>query len=676
MKRILVVDDNENNLYYLDKLMGGHGWQVILAHHGAEALMLARQQMPDIIVSDLLMPVMDGYTLLHHWKTDEKLKKIPFVVYTATYTESEDERLALSLGADSFFLKPIEPEDFLSRIHVVLERAALALPAIPKNSVQPIETNEKLYNEALVRKLEQKMIQLEESNQILKRDQAELRMLESAIRAVSQGIIITDPNRADNPIVYVSPGFQKLTGYTEEESVGRNCRFLQGKETGADARAKISKALQEARNCQVEILNYRKDGSTFWNRLNISPVTDGGGRLTHFVGVLSDITQERHLETQLRQSQKMRAIGTLAGGVAHDFNNLLAVIGLHVENILAQVPAEATIRKGLESILKAQDRGAGLTRQLLAFSRKQGVELRPVDIDKTVKGLVDMLGRIVGEDIELETEFGDGEKIILGDPHQLEQLVTNLVINARDAIQIRGRISIQTSLFDGGGSHPIEAEKNKPKNFVKLVVSDTGRGMDEETQSRIFEPFFTTKEIGKGTGLGLSTVDGLVRQFYGHINVKSKIGSGTSFEIYLPITDQPITASVVPKSQLTAINTGITILVAEDQPDLRLILARTLRDAGYTVLEAQNGETALEMYKNYGSKIHLIITDVVMPKMGGREFSEKLTQLNPEVIVLFLSGYTEDTLLRYGLSGTKNHRFIDKPFTAQTLLSKVRDLLG
>lgn len=675
MKRVLIVDDHENNIYYLRSLMEGHGWEVITARHGAEALVLARQKFPDLLISDLLMPVMDGYTLLRHWKADERLNKVPFIVYTATYTEAEDERLALSLGADAFILKPTEPDDFLLRIEDVQKRATQTPPSLPKTIIGTEAATAHLYNETLIRKLEEKMLQLEESNKILKRDQTELRMLERAIKAASQGIVITDPNRSDNPIVYVSPGFERLTGYSSNEVIGRNCRFLQGRDTSPESTAVIRKALQGANTCDIEILNYCKDGRPFWNHLNISPVLDSAGRLTHFIGVQTDVTQQRNLENQLRQSQKMRAIGTLAGGVAHDFNNLLAIIGLHVENILLQIPADSPFKKGLESILKAQDRGAGLTRQLLAFSRKQGIELKPVDIDKTIMGLIEMLSRMVGEDIELEAFYGEGSKVILGDLHQLEQLVTNLVINARDAIQMSGRITIKTSLVDGGNSHPVESERTKPNNFVKLSVIDTGIGMDAETVSRIFEPFFTTKESGKGTGLGLSTVDGLVRQFNGRVEVKSELGKGSTFDIFLPISLEMYAKPTIRNSEGKKIVTGQTILVVEDQQELRSILARTLRDAGYMVIEAQNGETALETYTNYGSPIHMVITDIVMPKMGGREFSERLLEINPDVIVLFLSGYTEDALLRYGISGSKNHRFIDKPFTVSTLLSKVRELL-
>lgn len=678
MTHILIVDDQEENIYYLKKLLEGHGYRVTSARHGAEALVYARKSPPDLVISDLLMPVMDGYTMLRHWKSDDKLKGIPFIVYTATYTESEDEQLAFDLGADAFILKPAEPESFLERIRS-WEGANNINQKVPNVPTPSLNTNEH-YNVTLIRKLEKKMLELEESHRLIQQERNDLLLLDRAIRSASQGIIVADATDPELPIIYVSPGFEAMTGYKASEILGKNCRFLQGPDTDPETVKNIRKKLLLGNGFSVEILNYHKNGRSFWNELTINPIKDENGKVIQFVGIQNDITQRRILESQLRQAQKMEAIGSLAGGIAHDFNNLLAVIGINVERLLLKADLSAEIREGLEEALSAQVRGAALTRQLLSFSRRQSIKPKPVDIDQTLKGLLTMLERLINENIELKVDFGPEKKIVLGDIGQIEQIVVNLLINSRDAIDGKnaGFIKITT----------LHENLNEPRAFglymvpagsyVQLSIEDNGCGISKGNLSRIFEPFFTTKEVGKGTGLGLATVYSIVRNAGGYINVSSQVGLGTQFKILLPSAKDDQNAGLKieePKNQ-SSNNNGKTILLAEDDSALRTALGRTLRDAGFSVLEASDGEVAFDLFMKNMDNIQLIITDVVMPKMGGRELAAKVSEIcNHSKKVIFLSGYTTDTLLRHEISGIATN-FLDKPFSIAKFLEKVSEVLA
>ncbi|HEY1068296.1 MAG TPA: PAS domain S-box protein, partial [Pirellulales bacterium] len=344
-----------------------------------------------------------------------------------------------------------------------------------------------------------------------------LRLRDRAIQAVSQGILITDPNLADNPIIFASRGFEQITGYAAAEVYGRNCRFLQGAGTDRHAIATLHEAIATGRECAVEMLNYKKDGSPFWNSLSITPIREGG-RVTHFVGITMDVTDRRRLETQLRQAQKMEAIGQLAGGVSHDFNNLLTVINGYSEMLLEQLPPDAPSRVAVSAILQAGERAAGLTTQLLAFSRQAVLEPRVVDPNAVVAETGKMLQRLIGEDVFLSTALAPGVSRVNVDPGQLVQVLMNLAVNARDAMPQGGKLTIETRNVELSGDEVQRRFELRSGPYVLLSVSDTGTGIADEVKSRVFEPFFTTKEQGKGTGLGLATVYGIVKQSGGSID--------------------------------------------------------------------------------------------------------------------------------------------------------------
>ena len=371
-----------------------------------------------------------------------------------------------------------------------------------------------------------------------KKAEEALRLRDRAIQAVTQGILIADANQPDRPIIYASPGFERMTGYTQAEALGRNCRFLQGKDTDPAAVAQIRESIRDSRPCTIELLNYRKDGTSFWNELSISPVADLNGRLTHFVGVQIDVTQRRQLEAQFRQSQKMEAIGQLAGGVAHDFNNLLTVISGYSDLLLTTIAPGDPSRDLVEEIHRAGERSASLTRQLLVFSRKQVVAPRVLDLNILVTDAEKMLQRMIGEDVRLLSVACARDLRVKADPGQLEQILMNLAVNARDAMPQGGKLTIETSDVELDEVYARLHAGVQPGSYALLAVSDTGCGMTPEVQARIWEPFYTTKEVGKGTGLGLAVVHGIVKQAGGHVGVYSEMGLGTTFKIYLPRVDQ------------------------------------------------------------------------------------------------------------------------------------------
>jgi len=388
---------------------------------------------------------------------------------------------------------------------------------------------------------------------------------------------------------------------------------------------------------------------------------------------IRDLTERRKLESQFRQAQKMEAVGRLAGGVAHDFNNLLMVISGYTEVLLEELPLEDPLLPKAQAIQQAADRATTLTRQLLAFSRKQLLELKVVDVNAIVSDMERLLRPLIGETIELTTRLNPNVGHTRADAGQLEQVIMNLVVNAKDAMPTGGKILIQTSQQE---LDPARREHSliEPGPYVLISVSDTGGGMDKETQSRIFEPFFTTKEKGKGTGLGLSTVYGIVKQSGGYIFAHSELGHGTTFRIYLPRVEDPAEHAGPIKNPQAAMGGSETVLLVEDEESVRHLVRETLVSKGYHVIEADNGEAGLRVAEGHNATIDMLITDVVMPGMSGRELAHRIAAARPQIKVLYLSGYTEDAIIHEGVlePGTA---FLQKPFTLQVLSRKVRDVL-
>jgi PAS domain S-box-containing protein len=453
-------------------------------------------------------------------------------------------------------------------------------------------------------------------------------------------------------------------------------------------------AIAQGRDHELEYRSIAADGREVWLRDIVHVVRDSSGRPVTLRGLTVDLTElrrsERALrqsEEQLRQAQKMDAVGKLAGGIAHDFNNLLMVIRGDSDLMLRRLAPGHALRRNAEGIRDAADQAATLTRQLLAFSRKQVMAPRLVDLNGIVASIHAMLQRLLGETINLVTVTAPDLGGIKADPGQMEQMILNLCVNARDAMPDGGRLTVRTANVDLDEAAAARLSDARPGPYVMLEVSDTGVGMDAETRSHLFEPFFTTKEQGKGTGLGLSTVYGTVKQSGGHIAVESEPGRGSTFTVYLPrvaapvapveraAAETPVARSGAPATEAVLTpGRGETILLVEDAQRVRAVVREILEMSGYVVLEARHGAEALEVSNRHVGVIHLLVTDVVMPQMSGRELAQRLATLRPELKVLYMSGYTDDAIVRHGVLAS-GIAFLSKPFTPNALALKVREVL-
>jgi two-component system cell cycle sensor histidine kinase/response regulator CckA len=511
------------------------------------------------------------------------------------------------------------------------------------------------------------------------RAEEEIRKLSHAVEQSANIVIITD---AQGYIEYANPRFTETTGYTLEEAIGQHTRILKSGHMPPEEYKRLWETITAGKEWRGEFHNKRKTGELYWESASISPIKNADGVITHFLAVKEDITESKRaeaaqarLEEQLRQAQRMECIGRLASGVAHDFNNLLTVIRGDCDLVRPSRPIGDPRTGDLEQIRLAGERAAGLTRQLLAFSRQQVMAPTVLDLNDLVTNLHKMLGRLIGEDITLSTILQPGLWSITADPGQIEQVIMNLAVNARDAMPTGGRLTIETDnvrLDESYAQTHLEAPIGP---CVMLAVTDTGHGMDKPTQARIFEPFFTTKEPDKGTGLGLATVYGIVKQSGGDIMVYSEPGQGTIFKIYLPASETALKSPVIAQPHPSVSRGGHeTILLVEDEKTVRELVRLTLQAEGYTVLEADSGSEALSLAKHYQGQIDLLMTDVVMPHMNGRELAEQLKALYPQLRILFMSGYTNETIVRHGVLATEI-KFLPKPFSPVTLTSKVREVL-
>ncbi len=701
---ILVVDDNECNRYQLEVLLSGNGYHVVTAAHGVEALDKARRSPPDLVIADVLMPVMDGFSLCREWKRDQSLKAIPFVFYTATYTDERDREFALSLGAERFIVKPEEPDVFVRSIWEVIRQAehAASAPQLPPPAGPrrvPIEAEEKeagylrQYNEVLVHKLEDKLVQLEHVRRELEHEVAERRQSEEAFRRGEERLQLAldaahlgtwDWDIGTGRILW-SEHHAELFGLKKDEFGGSYADFERC--VYPEDRAGIATALAVARD-QHTVYHHEfrvvwPDGSVHWLMDLGRFFYDAGGQPVRMNGVVQDITEQkdaeaerRQLELQIQQAQKLESLGLLAGGIAHDFNNLLTAILAHAGLAVGDLPPESPVRDNLLQIEKVSHRASDLCRQLLAYAGRVELQIEPLNLSELVAELLPLLKVSISKKVALDCHFPEHLPSVEGDPTQLRQVVMNLVINASEAIgSNEGVIAITT-----GEQHCDEAYLRElrrvgttgPGIYVFLEVTDNGCGMDAETQARIFDPFFTTKFTGRG--LGLAAVLGIAQSHRCAIKVQSERGKGTTFRLLFPPSSKMV-ARVEARAPSEQWRGSGTVLVVDDEEPVRDAAAMLVERLGFRAVKAADGREAVELFKKCAEQIACVLLDVTMPRMGGEEVARELQRLRPEVPILLTSGYTEQEITpRFADQSVAG--FISKPYQIAALASVLRRVLA
>ncbi|WP_052514807.1 PocR ligand-binding domain-containing protein [Dethiosulfatarculus sandiegensis] len=510
--------------------------------------------------------------------------------------------------------------------------------------------------------------------------EARLRKSEGRLRAIFQAahnvsFIIVDAFSPEPTVLEASPGTETIFGYKIAELIGKPVSLLHIQEDAPKISEMNSQMRQGQAGFSGETQMIRKNGEEFPALLSTYPLFDENGKIYGFLGVCLDLSEQKRLEAELHQASKMQSVGRLAGGIAHDFNNMLSIIIGNNEILLKKVDPQGRLADNLREIHKAALRSADLTRQLLAYARKQTISPKVLDLNSVVEGMIAMLKRLIGEDIDLVWLPGKDLWPVQMDPSQIDHILANLCVNARDAIKDVGRVTIETDTIEFEAAYCNENLAVKPGEYVMLAVSDNGRGMCSETLSNIFDPFFTTKESGKGTGLGLATVYGVVKQNNGFVNVSSEPGRGTSFKIYLPRHQSQGVEPTPKRSHKPVAGQGReTILLVEDEPSILKMTKTILEMSGYKVLAANTPVKAIQYALEYSGKIHLLMTDVVMPEMNGLDLSKKIISIKPDLKLLFMSGYTANVIAHHGVL-EKGVNFIQKPFSGKILGRKVREAL-
>jgi PAS domain S-box-containing protein len=626
--RLLLIDDNPDDRLLIRRALTREFAELEIAEVGdPPSLARALDDGPyDLVITDYGLGFTDGFTLLDSLKA--QWPDCPVILCTGTLSE-EIAVEALRKGLDDYVLK--DPRRFMR------------LPAAVRSTIDHARQR------AAARAAETRYHELFDGAPV------------GLLRSLPDGRIVA-ANAAAARIL----GYQSVAALLDANA-GALC-------AEPEDRVRIIGALERGETVHnLEIQGRRVDGALVWVSINGRPVRNPGGLSLYFEWSLTDITERRHLESQLRQAQKMEAVGQLAGGVAHDFNNLLTVIGGRCYLMLAKMPGDDPLRREVELVRGAAERAARLTHQLLAFSRKQVLEPRVLDLDETVSGIEPLLRRLIGEHIEIVVARQEERGRVKADAGQLEQVILNLSVNARDAMAQGGRLTLETANVTVDEAAARRGSDVVPGRYVVLSVHDTGHGMDAATRAQIFEPFFTTKEVGQGTGLGLATVYGIVKQSGGFIEVESEPGRGACFRVYLPRVEETVAVAADVKTPGSRLRGTETVLLVEDDEALRTLAREILTVQGYTVVEAASPREALRLHATHPEAIHLLLTDVVMPEMNGRQLADHLRTARADLRVLFMSGYTGAALAQR--DGEIGGHFLQKPFTPDGLSRRVREVL-
>lgn len=797
--KILIVEDIKSDRALLRLYLERHGEEVIEARNGKEGLEMARTLKPDIIISDVLMPVMDGFNFLKTVREDPALEQIPFVFYSATYTEEREMELAYSLGACCYIVKGKDPEEFWTIFQEALRKCTTNKCSAYKHTTK-LDDNAFLkdYCSIVATKLEKKMNDLETTRNRLVSTQERL----DHILSYSPACIFSSEPEPPFITTFISPNVAQILGYEAKEFLedpnfwisrlhpddlkmilsdlpqlkeqGRASQVFRFRhkdsayrwmlaevrllkdETGIPIeiigfwtditeRKLIEEALKESEerfktlfdtildgvyqtdednrfslinNSGARIFGYespdemtgrpvadfwadpqdrevflkklrlsgslsayplnarKKDGRIIHIEITCNILRDENGNYTGTEGIIRDVTERKKLEEQFIQAQKMEAVGHLAGGIAHDFNNFLTAIIGYASIMQVKLRNEDPLMPNIDMILASAEKAANLTASLLAFGRKQIIDLKPTEINSLIRQSEKLLRRMIREDIELRLMLCDKDLIVMADGSQLEQALMNLTTNARDAMPAGGALIIETRQDDINEAFVSAHGYGKPGRYAVISVSDTGKGMDTATREKIFEPFFTTKELGKGTGLGLSMVYGLLKQHNGFIDVYSELTRGTTFKIYLPlIIKTDVSPAVIDAAPEAPIARGTeNVLLAEDNAEVREFIGTVLKDYGYNVFSAVDGEDAINRFLEHRDRIDIVILDVIMPKINGKEVYKRLAGIKPGLKVIFTSGYTADIIHLQGIL-ERDINYLAKPISPNSLLRKVREVL-
>ena len=633
--RVLLVEDSEDDALLLVRHLRHGGYEPTFRRVETPQDMRTALECEtwDVIVSDYAMPRFSAFSALG--MLNETGLDIPFIIVSGTIGE-EIAVAAMKAGAHDYIMK-----DNLKRL----------IPAIERE-VRDAQVRQE-------RTSAQKALQESEER------------YRSLVENLDMGVTLIDSNFT---VVMANAARAKIFGGSDADPIGRKCHIGFGEESGMCAYCPAVRSMTTGQSAEVDAKIARRDGTTFIARIRAFPTFGDDGTVTGFIEVVDDVTDQKRLEQQLREAAQMEAIGRLAGGVAHDFNNLLTAMIGYADVLLQQMVKDDPLREKVVQITYAAERAAGLTRQLLAFGRKQVLDVKVMYLNPIIADFEKMLRRIVGEDIELVSLLDSELATVKVDRSQIEQILMNLAVNARDAMPRGGTITMETAnvILDEeyGKDHPDVT----PGPYVRFSVTDTGSGMDNDTLSKIFDPFFTTKEEGKGTGLGLSTVYGIVKQHQGHIDVQTRMGRGTTFQIHLPACLEPVAQVAERLESERQLQGDETVLVVEDEEIVRKVACEVLEMLGYHVLDAANPAAALELGRQYQGPIELLLTDVILPRMDGASLYREMTISRPEMKVLYISGYPGSSFLRRRLLKADD-AFLQKPFAFETLGTRVRDVL-
>ena len=684
--KILIVDDVEANLYLLRVLFLNAGYEILEAENGKVALEVMETAEVDLIVSDILMPVMDGFELCKIWQSDERLKKIPFIFYTATYTEEKDRKFSLDLGADLFLVKPMESYNLLREIEKVLSQQSMKNNVIVEESAStmPDSAYYEEYSSRLVKKLETKLLQLEQKNHELLRRDANLRQLndnlnfqlskvqltESSLRehenellsivdSMAEGVLTTDRNGV---ISEFNPSAEKILGYLRIEVIGKSIDMFIPESIQARHSNLMSSFVSgdDTNLVSRDMKAVTKDGVEVPIRLSVGRLPQGNVKREMFICTFLDVSKEKKQEEIIARSRKMEVIGNLSGGIAHDYNNMLGVVMGYSELLLDGTTDEKQ-RGYIDMILHAVDRGTSLTRKLLSMSKEAPESTERVNINDLISENIDVLKKLLLTKVELIVECGESVPAVQIDKNDFEDCLLNLCINAMHAIKDNGYIKLQTSsviLYELN-------ESNLPAGrYLNLSIEDNGCGMNKETRERIFDPFFTTKGE-KGTGLGLSQVYGFIKRSKGELKVETKEGVGTRFDFYFPeYIGEDERVEIDKAYYKKSVDDNRTIMVVDDEPVLLKLIGLYLEEAGSKVITASDGEECLSKLAN--ERVDLVISDVIMPNMNGFELSKEIKSLYSGVDVVLMSGYNEKG---------KGYQ-LKKPFSKNELLEAVDNILA